>query len=371
MRPPVAPTGWPREIPEPLTLTRSKAVVEVPFAQHRQHLGGERLVELDQAEVAEAEAGALERRGGGRDRPDPHRLRRHSRHRPGDEPAQRAQAELGGALGVGDDAGGGAVVLAARVAGGDGRLRVLPPHHRPQGGERLDARVGARMLVAVHRRRLAAPLRHRDRDDLLGERRPPGRRSRGGARAAPARPAPRARSRTRGAGSPPSPASRPAPGWSRPPAVTRERTSRSCRSRPPIFVPQRASVVKYSTWLMLSAPPAMTSSQAPVCTCIAAVSTACSPEPQRRSTCAPGTLDAEAGVERRHPADRRRLGVRVALAENDVVDGARIERGPLEHPADRRRREVGRGDVAEDAAEPPDRRPQRLADDGVAHRAPG
>src|SRR5438270_150491 len=34
---------------------------------------------------------------------------------------------------------------------------------------------------------------------------------------------------------------------------------------------------------MLSAPPARTSSEAPVCTCMHAYSTACSPEPQRRA----------------------------------------------------------------------------------------
>jgi hypothetical protein len=35
--------------------------------------------------------------------------------------------------------------------------------------------------------------------------------------------------------------------------------------------------------LIDSAPPARTTSETPVCTCIAAYSTACRPEPQRRS----------------------------------------------------------------------------------------
>ena len=41
--------------------------------------------------------------------------------------------------------------------------------------------------------------------------------------------------------------------------------------------------------LMLSTPPAMTASAAPLWTIIAAVAIACSPPPQRRSSCRPGT----------------------------------------------------------------------------------
>ena len=40
---------------------------------------------------------------------------------------------------------------------------------------------------------------------------------------------------------------------------------------------------------MFSVPPARTRPWAPVLTAMAASSTACSPEPQRRSTCMPGT----------------------------------------------------------------------------------
>ena len=41
--------------------------------------------------------------------------------------------------------------------------------------------------------------------------------------------------------------------------------------------------------LMLSTPPAITTSAAPLCTIIDAVTMACRPPPQRRSSCMPGT----------------------------------------------------------------------------------
>ena len=47
---------------------------------------------------------------------------------------------------------------------------------------------------------------------------------------------------------------------------------------------------------------------------------ACSPEPQRRSICSPGTSMPESRVERGDAADRGRLAVGIALAEDHVVD---------------------------------------------------
>ena len=117
---------------------------------------------------------------------------------------------------------------------------------------------------------------------------------------------------------------------------------------------------------MLSAPPASTRSLTPVCTCMAALSTACRPEPQRRSSWQPGHLDRQPGVERRDPADRRRLAVRVALAEDDVVDRARLDAGPGQQRADDGGGQLGRGHVAEDAAVAAHRGAQRLADHDVA-----
>ena len=117
---------------------------------------------------------------------------------------------------------------------------------------------------------------------------------------------------------------------------------------------------------MLSTPPARTSSQAPVCTCMQPLITACSAEPQRRSICDAGHVDGQSRVERRDAADRRRLAVRRALAQHDVVDVLAAQPGPGHQLADHRRGQ-GRGvDVPEDAAEAPDRRAQRLADDRLA-----
>jgi hypothetical protein len=52
MRPPVAPIGWPSEMPEPLTFSLSR-VVPAPALQHGQHLAGEGLVQLDQVDVVQ------------------------------------------------------------------------------------------------------------------------------------------------------------------------------------------------------------------------------------------------------------------------------------------------------------------------------
>ncbi len=124
-------------------------VVELPVTQDREHLRGERLVELDHVDVGQAETRALQRPGGGGDGTDAHRLRRHPGDRPRHQPAQRAEAELGGLLGVGDDARRRAVVLTAGVAGGHGGVGVLARHHRTQARERLEAGVRARVLVHV------------------------------------------------------------------------------------------------------------------------------------------------------------------------------------------------------------------------------
>ena len=78
-------------------------------------------------------------------------------------------------------------------------------------------------------------------------------------------------------------------------------------------------------------------------------------------------LDRQAGVERGDPADRRGLPVRVALAEDHVVDLGWIDAAALDDRADDGRSEPGGRNVAEDAAEAPDRRPQGLADHRLSH----
>ena len=51
IRQPVAPTGWPRPMPEPFTLVISRLMPELLFAA--QVLGGKGLVQLDELEVVE------------------------------------------------------------------------------------------------------------------------------------------------------------------------------------------------------------------------------------------------------------------------------------------------------------------------------
>ena len=95
MRPPVAPIGWPSEMPEPLTLTRSRsASAEVPPAEAGEDLRGERLVELDEVDVRPAEARALQGALGRRHRTDAHPVGLHPGERPADQPRQRTQPQL-------------------------------------------------------------------------------------------------------------------------------------------------------------------------------------------------------------------------------------------------------------------------------------
>src|SRR5690606_8798179 len=83
------------------------------------HLGGERLVDLDQVDVVDGETGAAQRLLRRLDRAEAHDLGGEAGDTGGDDPGQRGQAELAG-LGVAhDDQRGGAVVERAAVAGGD------------------------------------------------------------------------------------------------------------------------------------------------------------------------------------------------------------------------------------------------------------
>ena len=220
-------------MPEPLTLIRSKSLVgEAPLAGHREHLAGEGLVELDQVDVGELQPACGQRLRRRRHRADAHRPRRHPGDAPGDEPGQRAQAQLGGLLRGGDDRDGGAVVLAAGVAGGDGRLGVVPAHDRAELGEGLDGRVGADVLVAVDDG-VALPALHGDRARSRRRTGPPRRRRRpAGGCGRRTRPAPRGRSCTRARRFSAVSIMPPGTGWFRPPAVTRPRASPSCSSTP-------------------------------------------------------------------------------------------------------------------------------------------
>ena len=68
----------------------------------------------------------------------------------------------------------------------------------------------------------------------------------------------------------------------------------------------------------------------------------------------PGHLHRQARVERRHPPERGRLAVRVALPEDHVVDGLAGQRGALQQPAQRYLAEFGGAERLQGAAVPAD-----------------
>ncbi len=149
MRAPVAPTGWPREMPDPLTLIRcswSFSPRPNSLVQARTW-AAKRLVQLDQVQVGEGEAGPVEGRAGGGDGGNAHGGGGDPGAGAGDQAGERGEAEAFGGPGAGDQAGGGRVVLAAGVAGRDGGLRIGLGHHRAEGGELLGGGVGAGVFV--------------------------------------------------------------------------------------------------------------------------------------------------------------------------------------------------------------------------------
>ncbi len=147
---------------------------------------------------------------------------------------------------------------------------------------------------------------------------------------------------------------------------TRRRGGRRAGSPSP-RTPQRMLRAYNSAWLMLSAPPAITTSAAPVCTRRAASITT-----WRARAASAVALEAGDGDSGARCRGRRRVRwpgfpVRVALAEDDVVYGTGFEPSALDERTDHGRGEGRRRKFAEHAAEPSDRGPQRLADDGLAH----
>jgi hypothetical protein len=73
-------------------------LVDAELAGARQHLGGERLVELDQLDITQLEPGGRECPAGGRDRPDSHVGRVDPGHPDRDDPGEGLAVELGGGL---------------------------------------------------------------------------------------------------------------------------------------------------------------------------------------------------------------------------------------------------------------------------------
>ena len=84
-RAPVMPNGWPTAIAPPLTLSR-RGRCRVLVRRH--HLGGERLVDLDQVDVVDRHPGAGQGLLAGFDGSEPHDLRGPAHPDPGGDDAR-------------------------------------------------------------------------------------------------------------------------------------------------------------------------------------------------------------------------------------------------------------------------------------------
>ena len=229
-------------MPEPLTLSAVEVgCAEAPLAGHGQHLRRERLVELDEVHVGQRQPGAVERLRGRRHRADAHRARRARRRRPSDAagPAGAARVRRPSPAVVTMQAAAPSfwplALPAVTVASGS-----TAQPHRHAAGQRLQRRVGPRVLVGVDQTRAAACGRTVDRHDLVveaagvaGRRRPAGA-SAARTRPAPARLIPYLRRRFSAVSSMP-----PGTGELPPPAVTRPGRAGRAAWRPSPRTPQR------------------------------------------------------------------------------------------------------------------------------------
>ena len=118
--------------------------IEAERADDGEGLRGKGLVELDEADVVEGEAGELEGFGDGGDGTDAHLFRQAAGDGVGDEAGEGVKAEFAGAAGIHENGGGGAVGGLRGVAGGDGSLRV---EGGLELGQRFGGGVGARAFV--------------------------------------------------------------------------------------------------------------------------------------------------------------------------------------------------------------------------------
>ena len=105
-------------------------VVDAERPRRREHLRGERLVELDQVDVVDGQARAGQGHARRVDRSEAHDLRRQAADPGGDDAGERGQAELVDDPVADHDDRRGAVVERAAVAGRD---RAVGPEHRVRG----------------------------------------------------------------------------------------------------------------------------------------------------------------------------------------------------------------------------------------------
>ena len=127
--------------------------------------GRKRLVQFDKIDVAQAEAGALEQLLHGRRRADAHDAGFHAGGGHGHDARARREAMALGGVVAGDEQGGGAVVDARGIAGGDG-ARIA--ERGLQLGELFEGRLGTGVFVLADDRVALATL-DGDGGDLAGE----------------------------------------------------------------------------------------------------------------------------------------------------------------------------------------------------------
>ena len=139
---PVQPSGWPSAIAPPLTFTFAGS--SPSCLDHRQRLRREGLVQLDEVDLVERQAGQLERLGDRVHRADAHLFRQAPGIGEGHEARQRLEAQRCGALGGHHHRGGRAVGRLRRVAR---RHRALGVERRLELRQRLERGVGARPFV--------------------------------------------------------------------------------------------------------------------------------------------------------------------------------------------------------------------------------
>ena len=140
--------------------------VEPQLPYHVNGLGGEGLVQLDQVDVVQGDARALQHLARRWHGAGAHVGRLDARHGPAHPTHARRDALRGRALGRHDDERGSGVVHPRGVAGGH-RATVL--EGGPERCELLDAGICARVLISAHDHRVPAALRRADRHDLAIE----------------------------------------------------------------------------------------------------------------------------------------------------------------------------------------------------------
>ena len=267
---------------------------------------------------------------------------------------------------MGDEAEGRAVVLTTRIARGHRGLGILTNHHGPQGAERLERGVRARVLIGVHHQIPPAPV-DGDRDDLLVE----GALLLGGDGAPvrtqgelvllrtgdPILAAQVLRRLDHAAGNRvvDAPGGHPAP------------------SEPVEHLDVlRAGAPAHGRRVVLGLAHGLHASgehdlAGPGLDLHGGVDDALQSRPAAPVELVAGHRDGQPGVQGGHPPDPRRLSVGVALTEEDVVDLLGGHTGARQHLDDDGRRQLGGGHVTEHPAVSSDGRPHRLADDGVSH----